>query len=183
MKLILGIMVLAAVIAAVVMLIAKALTKKSSGAITDMLYARGNTTPPIAQYSLADSLLARGRYAEAAEAYDLLAGDFPDDPEPPIRLARLQRDYLKNYDAAATAYRRALAIASIAAGTEIAVLREVIELYTHKLRTPEKALPYLSRLAQKHPDHPAAEWARSESKSIKSEMQAKMSGGNDADTQ
>lgn len=139
--------------------------------------ASGSSTPSIRQYSLADSLVARGKYDEAAEAYTLLSEDFPTDPEPRVRLARLYRDQLQRPDNAAESFKRALAVPNIEAATEIAVARELIEVYTHKLRTPARALPYLARLAEKHPSHPVAEWARSQYRDIKAAMQQEILDG------
>ncbi|MGQ0563211.1 MAG: tetratricopeptide repeat protein [Gemmatimonadota bacterium] len=127
----------------------------------------GSSTPAVREYSLADSLVARGQLEQAAQAYELLAGDHPDDPEPRIRLARLLRDRMARAEAAAEWFRKALAIRSIDTAREAALLREISELYTHKLRTPNKALPYLARLAAKHPHDASGQWARAEAAAIK----------------
>lgn len=120
----------------------------------------GRSTPPVREYSLADSLVARSRFDEAVEAYALLSVDHPNDPEPRVRAARLLRDRMMRYNDAAEWFRKALTIQTLDAPTEIAILREFIELYTHKMKTPSRALPYLARLADKHGTHPAANWAR-----------------------
>jgi tetratricopeptide (TPR) repeat protein len=178
MSLLIKIFLAGAIIAPTVYWIALQLSKKGSNFVGDMLTApSGKTTPPIRQYSLADSFAARGKYEEAVQAYEVAAGENPDDPEPSIRCARVLRDNLKRFDDAAVAYRRALNVSGILPATEVAVLRELIELYTHKLETPEKALPYLSRLSSQHASHPAAAWARAEAQQIRNQM-----GGNDADT-
>lgn len=152
-----------------------ALTEKTGNAAASIYAAKGSSTPAPAQYSLADSLVARGSYDDAAEAYTLLSEDFPDDPEPRVRLARLLRDKSARYTDAAEWFKRALD-ARAEPAVEVAVLRELIEVYTHKLHTPQKALPYLSRLFEKHPTHPAAGWARTEYQEIKQEMQQSHNG-------
>src|SRR3569833_3129258 len=43
-----------------------------SSAIASLYMPAGSSTPPVRQYSLAQSLVARGKYDEAAEAYELL---------------------------------------------------------------------------------------------------------------
>lgn len=131
----------------------------------------GRSTPSIAEYSLAESMVARGRYDDAAEAYGLLSEDYPHDPEPPLRYARLLRDKMQRFEDAATWYKRALAVEDIKEATEVAATRELIELYTHKLKTPERALQYLSKIPEKYPNNPAAAWARQEYLEIKSDMQ------------
>ena len=131
---------------------------------------KGSSTPPLREYSLAESLVARGLYDDAIEAYELLADDHPLDAEPPIRLARLYRDKLQRFDDAETWYKRALSVKNIEEGTEVAATRELIELYTHKLNKPQLALRYLGRLSEKHPDHPAAVWAKLLYAGIKQDM-------------
>lgn len=131
---------------------------------------QGSSTPPIREYSLAESLVARGQLNEAVEAYELLVEDNPQDAEPAIRLARLLRDKLARFEEAAGWYRRALLKPKLEPSVEVALTRELIELYTHKLRTPNAALPYLKRLAERHAQHPAAAWAREQYAEIKQEM-------------
>lgn len=153
------------------------LAARSADAVADTMLPDGASTPALHQYSLADSLLARGKVAEAAEAYRALSADFPADAQPQIRLARLLRDHTGRFEEAASCYKHVLAIEGIDSGTEIAVTRELIELYTHKMKRPELALPYLAQFAQQHAEHPAAAWARSEYLDIKQRMQAQQENG------
>ena len=136
----------------------------------------GSSTPPVREYSLAESLIARGQIAEAAEAYRLLAEDYPDDPEPAVRRARLLRDKLKQYDLSADWFKRALAVPTIEPAKEVAYLRELCELYTHKMNAAPRALPFLARISEKFPDSPATAWARQEYADIKRAMQAQSDG-------
>ena len=128
----------------------------------------GASTPALRQYSLADSLVARGQTQEAAEAYKMLAEDFPADPEPRVRLARLLRDKMADPQSAAEWFKKALAAEGIEPAMSIAITRELIELFIHKLQKPAWALPYLAQLAENHPEHPVASWARAEYADIKS---------------
>ena len=127
----------------------------------------GSSTPAIREYSLADSLVARGQIEEAAEAYALLSEDFPNDAEPRLRHARLLRDKTQRYEDAAQIYKGALAIPKLKPETELVILRELIELYTHKLRAAPRALPYLARVVEKHGSSNAGIWARAEMSDIK----------------
>ncbi|HUP88295.1 MAG TPA: tetratricopeptide repeat protein, partial [Longimicrobiales bacterium] len=151
------------------------ISEKTGNAAASIYGTKGSSTPAPAQYSLADSLVARGKYDDAEEAYTLLSEDFPDDPEPRVRLARLLRDKSARHADAAEWFKRALSSKTEPA-VEVAVLRELIEVYTHKLHTPEKALPYLSRVFEKHPTHPASVWARNEYQEIKQDMQQSHNG-------
>ena len=131
----------------------------------------GSTTPPVREYSLADSLVARGLTDQAAEAYQLLSEDYPEDPEPRLRHARLLRDKAQRYDDAAQIFKSILTIPNLKSETELVVLRELVELCTHKLRQPQRALPHLARIAQKFGGTPPGEWAREETRAIKQQMQ------------
>ena len=143
-----------------------------SGSIGASVYGTsGSSTPSLREYSLADSLVARGRYDEAAEAYQLLSEDFPADAEPRLRHARLLRDKSARYEDAALILKQTLSIPALKPETELAVLRELVELFTHKLKQPTRALPYLARIVEKHGDGATGQWARAEAKEIKQQMQ------------
>jgi tetratricopeptide (TPR) repeat protein len=143
-----------------------------SGRVAASIYQpSGSSTPPIREYSLADSLVASGRFDEAAEAYQVLSEDYPQDPEPRLRHARLVRDKTRCYEDALSIFKSALAISSLKPETELAILRELVELCTHKLHQPARALPYLARIAEKFPGTPTGEWARNESREIKRQIQ------------
>ncbi len=159
----------AAVAFLIVLLVPGLVADRTAAAGASIYTASGASTPALRQYSLADSLVARGKFDEAAEAYELLSEDHPDDPEPRIRLARLLRDHMQQLDSSAEWFRKAL-VKKISPSTEVAVLRELSELYTHKLHTPERALPFLRRLYETHPAHPAAAWARTEYAEIKNNL-------------
>jgi hypothetical protein len=146
------------------------LAEKAGAAGASIYHSSGTSTPPIREYSLADSLAARGMLSEAAEAYQLLSEDYPLDPEPRVRLARLLRDRMQRGEDAVMWFRSAIMIKDIDSTTEISLVRELSELYTHRLRTPEKALPWLSRLAEKYPQHASGIWARAEMAEIRQAM-------------
>lgn len=133
------------------------------------IYFAGGSSSVTREYSLADSLIARGRLDEAREELERAAALYADDPEPALRLARLLRDRQRPEDA--VVWFRAALDRSADAGVEIAATREIIEIYTHTLRTPTRALPYLARLASRHADSPAGLWARREMTDIRQAMQ------------
>ena len=112
------------------------------------------------EYSQADSLVARGKYEDAAAAYEVACLEHPDDPEPYFRLARLLRDQLERYDEAAQWFERARAESRLQGLQGLVISQELIELYTHKLRTPRRAIPELKLLSERYPGTPAADAAR-----------------------
>ncbi|HSJ08618.1 MAG TPA: tetratricopeptide repeat protein, partial [Longimicrobiales bacterium] len=61
-----------------------------AGQMASRLYMpSGSSTPPLRQYSLADSLIAREHFDEAVVELARAAQQHPADPEPRLRLARL----------------------------------------------------------------------------------------------
>ena len=136
----------------------------------------GATTPYKEQYSYAASLAVRGRYGEAAAAYELYVIENPAEPQPYIELARLHRDKLKQYDDALTWFRRARTDATLGPGQELYVIQEIIDLYTLHLRTPRKAIPELTLVCQRFPATPAARAAERQLKEMR-EMLARERDG------
>ena len=141
------------------------------GSAASTLYmSSGSSTPRVREYSLGDALAMKGQFADAADEYERCATVYPEDPDPRLRLARLQRDRVLDYESAAGWFKQILAMKDLGAGLEIQVSRELAELYSHKLKQPERALPVLARLADKHAHSPAAAWARAEISEIKQQM-------------
>jgi signal transduction histidine kinase len=151
--------------------------ERAGSAAASVYFSSGSSTPAVRQYSLADSMIARARFDEAAAELQRAAARHVDDPEPCLRLARLLRDHLQRHDEAVTWFRQAVSRRGCDAATEIAASRELIEIYTHRLRTPRRALPDLARLAAKHPATPAGEWARRELHEIKRALREEEESG------
>lgn len=141
-----------------------------AGRIGSSLYFSAGSASGRREYSLADSLIARGRIDDAIAELQKASTTWPDDPEPPLRLARLLRDQAARPADAVAWFRTAVERSRNDAGAEIAALRELIEVHTHVLAAPRAALPYLARLASRHPDSAAGAWARAEMSRIKQAM-------------
>lgn len=127
----------------------------------------GDSTPYQEQYSYAASLAIRGRYAEAAAAYELHVIENPAAPQPYLELARLYRDKLKQYDDALAWFRRARTDATLGPGQELYVVQEIIDLYTVHLKTPRRAIPELALVCQRFPATPAARAAERQLKEMR----------------
>ena len=132
----------------------------------------GASTPHRTQYSRAESLAVRGQFEEAIAAFEEAGAEFPDDPEPYVRIARLYRDKLARPDDAVRSFKRARAVPSVDAGRDILITQELIEIFTRKLGTPRKAIPELARIVDRFPDHPAAAWAKTELIRFRDQMQS-----------
>lgn len=136
---------------------------EGAGAVAGTIYhPSGKSTPPKREYSYPESLVARGHYDEAVTAYQLCCADFPEDPEPYVRIARLYRDRLEAYEDALFWFKRARSDATVDKGRELLITQEIIEIHTRKLDAPKKAIPELARLVDRFPEDPVADWAKGE---------------------
>jgi len=75
----------------------------ASRGLTQVLYGAGNL-PPERQHSSQESLVARGFYPEAAEAFRAHLLEFPDDHAARIKLAAVMHQHLKDSAAAERLY-------------------------------------------------------------------------------
>jgi hypothetical protein len=98
--------------------------------------------------------------------------EFPEDPEPYIRIARLKRDKLSQYEDAVFWFKRARNDSDISGGQELLVTQEMIEIYRDKLETPTRAIPELARIVDRFPEDQAAEWAQEELARLKELVRA-----------
>lgn len=145
-----------------------------AGAAAQTLYnPSGKTTPPKKEYSYAESLVVRGQYEEAADAFELAVAEDPGDPTPYLRIARIYRDHLERHEDAARWFRRAQRESQIHPGHMMLARRELVELYIHHLGEPQKAAPELARLAEEFEGTPEGEWAEEELKAVKEWMRAR----------
>jgi hypothetical protein len=143
----------------------------AANAAAKVLVPSGSSTPSRAEYSRADSLVARGRYEEAVAAYAQHASDSPHAAEPCARLARLYRDRLQDGASAADWLRRARDRASHPAEEHL-LTRELVELLVNRLGDIASALPELARLADRHGETPSGAWARAEIGVLKARLSA-----------
>jgi tetratricopeptide (TPR) repeat protein len=122
----------------------------------------GKSTPAVRQYSYPESLAVRCRFEDAIDAYQVCCADYPDDPEPYVRIGRIYRDELRQYDEALVWLKRARTEATVDRGRELLITQEIIEIYSRKLAQPERAIPELARIVDRFPNDPAADVARRE---------------------
>jgi hypothetical protein len=103
-------------------------------------------------------------------AFEQAIGEDPTDGQPYLRIARLKRDKMKDAEEAAVWFKRALSEATLSSGAHRLTLRELVELYEHRLGTPAKATPLLARMADAHAGTQDGEWAADELARIKRYM-------------
>lgn len=156
---------------AVVGLGSYAVSEMAGEAATIIYNPSGSSTPHGEHYSQAEALAVRGHYEDAVAAYQALISERPDNPETYVRIARLLRDKMGGAEDAADWFRRALATKP-AVGVELAIVRELVELYRHKLGAPGKAVPLLARIAERFEGRPEGEWASNELTDVRRRMAA-----------
>lgn len=130
----------------------------------------GSSTPRKKEYSRAMALEVQGQLFEAVKAYEMEVLDNPADPEPYLRIARLQRDSIRDPGAAAHWFKRAQREAVLSPGQTIRTHRELAELFIHTLKEPRKAAPELARLAELFPNTQDGGWAARTLAELKEEM-------------
>ena len=157
--------------AAVVGIGSWAVSEMTGEAMTVIYNPSGGSTPHGEHYSQAEALAVRGHYEDAVAAYEALLAEHPDNPETYVRVARLLRDKMGRAGAAAGWFRRALATKP-AVGVELAISRELVELYRHKIGAPSKAAPLLARIAERFEGKPEGEWASNQLAEVKRLMAA-----------
>jgi hypothetical protein len=144
------------------------------GRIGSRVYLPGAGSPPHREYSLGDALAAQGRFDDAVREYESNAARYPEDPEPQLRLARLYRDRMAKPEQAADWFKHVLAVPTLDAGIERLAAAELVELFTHKLKQPQRALPILARLAEQRPSSATGVWARAELIEVKRQMRGNL---------
>ncbi len=137
---------------------------RAAGSVT---YPTGKSTPLKRDYSLAQSFVVRERYEDAISAYELACAEYPDDPEPYLRLARLYRDKLRDLDEAILWFKRARAEPKVSARQEQLITFEIVEIYRDKLGVPAKAIPELARLAERFVNTAVGDSAKQELRQLR----------------
>jgi tetratricopeptide (TPR) repeat protein len=106
-----------------------------------------------------ESLAVRGRFEEAIAAYLNAADEEPDDPEPWLRIARIERSDLGRPARAVEALRAARARVEPDSPTAMLASREIAEAWLSDPATAPRAMPELARLAAAFSGTPTAAWA------------------------
>jgi len=138
----------------------------SAERLTAMMYGAGNLTPDPAHSGM-ESLVARGRYAEAAEAFGQWIVEHPADHGARIKLADLSRRHL---DGAATAERLYLEVraGNPAPREEMLASNLLIELYRDTGRS-DRLVVELARFADRYRGSRAGRSAAEALKQLKEE--------------
>lgn len=130
----------------------------------------GSSTPYQHTYSQAEALVAHGDYRNAATLYRGYIDAQPADGEACLRLARLLRDHLRQYDEAARWFRAARQRGGRSSRHELLITRELIEMALDQQHDPPRAAPELARLSERFPGSHEARWAREELAEIRKQI-------------
>lgn len=147
--------------------VAYAVTSKAGVAASKLYTPEGRAPSKKREYSYAESLVARGMYAEAVDAFEMAVAEDPADITPYLRIARIYRDHLTRFEDAARWFRRALREARVTEGMATLARKELVELYVHRLGEPAKAAPELARMAEEFAGRAEGEWAAAELAEVK----------------
>jgi tetratricopeptide (TPR) repeat protein len=155
---------------AVVFLVARRILNASGAAASVIYYPTGDSTPAQREYSRPQALVAQGHFEEAIHAYEACVLEFPEDPEPYFRIARVYRNELQRYEEAASWFKKARSLAKMSPALEQVAIQEIVEIYTHKLATPQRAIPELARLADRFPGTEPGHWAKQRLQELRATM-------------
>jgi hypothetical protein len=137
-------------------------TRFAESVMGTLLSSRGTAHTP--EFSEVESLIIRGEYAQAAEAYQSHLVAYPRDIAAQLRWARLTADHLDDIPAAIARYRRAREMAPTAA-QETQIGNALIDLCrAHGDRDALRA--ELARFARIHRGTRAGEQARAACRAI-----------------
>ncbi len=131
----------------------------------------GSSTPPIKGYSAIDTLVAQGRYQDAAVAYRREIAADPSDIEARSRLAQLLIDRLEDFTAAARYLKEAREVTKDDHHKMGYSLR-LVDLYRSRLDDRGKAMVELRRFIDTFPDSPHIAGVRRELSELLVEMKA-----------
>ncbi len=130
----------------------------------------GSTTPARQQFSRARSLEVRERFDEAIEVYRCHIEERPGDPEPYVRIARIHRDDLDRPEEALRWLKAARDADETRPALEVLLTREIVSLYTGRLKQTARAAPELARAAERWAGTPDGEWAARELAAVKNQI-------------
>jgi tetratricopeptide (TPR) repeat protein len=136
--------------------------------LTQVLDPSGNSTPYVNQHSNIAAMVARGAYAEAADAYRTAIAADPGDVVACEHLAQLALRELKDYDLALFALREAERRAP-EPRRQLGYALQIAGMCRERLGDPGRTMVELRRILARYPDAPNAASLRAELEELRSE--------------
>ena len=135
-------------------------------ALGRVLVSSGSSTPSVAQHSNIETMVTRGEYARAAQAYQAAIDGSPADLVACEKLGQLALRELKDYPRAVQAYREAEK-RSPEPRRQAGYALLVAGIYRDNLKDYGKTIVELRRLLARYPDVPNADRLRAEIDELK----------------
>lgn len=139
---------------------------RGAGAVASLTLPSGSSTPSVNQHSNIQALVAKGQYAQAAEAYRQVIGAQPEDLVACEQLTQLALRELKDYDLALFALRQAEQ-RSPEARRRAGYALLAASVYRDNLKDYGKTIVELRRILARYPDVPNAGALRAEIEELK----------------
>jgi tetratricopeptide (TPR) repeat protein len=136
--------------------------------LTQVLDPSGNSTPYVNQHSNIAAMVARGAYAEAADAYRTAIAADPGDVVACEHLAQLALGELKDYDLALFALREAERRVP-EPSRQLGYALQIAGMCRERLGDPVRTMVELRRILTRYPDAPNAASLRAELEELRSE--------------
>lgn len=136
--------------------LAEGVASGGAGVAERLHQPKASVATPARQYSQARSLAARGQFRGAVRLYEEAVKQNPEHFEPYLQIARIYRDDLEHFELAVRWYERARAQVDLNEAQEFMISNELIELFRHQLKAPQRELVELEKLISRFPDHPSA---------------------------
>ena len=135
-------------------------------AVGRVLVASGKSTPSVAQHSNIETMVTRGEYAKAAQAYQDIIATSPQDLVVCDKLAQLAMRELKDYPLAIFAYREAEK-RSPEPRRQAGYAILVAGIYRDNVKDYGKSMVELRRILSRYPDVPNKERLAAEIEELK----------------
>jgi len=161
-----GVVLLGLVLGAVLTPLISAGTQRSSTALVKVITGAGNLTPA-PSYSYQESLIARGKYAEAEQAFQEHLAREPDDLDARMALAALIRDHLRDVVRAERLFLEARARTPTPT-QEFAIANALIDLY-RRTGQSGREMAELARFADRYRGSDGGNRARDALRRLKQE--------------
>lgn len=138
----------------------------TGNAIGRVIVSSGNSTPSVDQHSNIETMMVRGEYARAAEAYRAVIASQPGDIVACEKLAQLALREMKDYDTAIMAYREAEK-RSLEPRRQLGYAILIAGIVRDNKKDLGKATVELRRILARYPDAPNADRLRAELEELK----------------
>lgn len=159
-----------------VLLIASLFSEHFGAAFGAFIWPSGSSTPYRRQFSLHDSLVARGRIDEAVKGYEDMVLAEPEAVDVRMRLADLCAAEANKPARAAELYRQLRTLPGVTPEEDLYASNRLVDLLIGPLGEPGRAVTELRRIVERYPQSRDAAHAREAIPRVKQMALSKASG-------